>query len=228
MNHFRTAGRRAAGVAGLAALAAAPALALSTAASAEDAPSLTVSATDGLEAGQTVTVSGTGLDPQAGYYVATCVTGSTGPAGPSCSGDRAVPGSQLWVSNAQGATTPIAPDGTFTADLGAVAGGTSMTGTPVDCTASDCSVTLFYDHRNGFGTVAEVPVTFAAGAAAPAEQAGADAEAESAGAEAADTADADSDDGDAAVWWGVGGAVVAVVVLGGIAYAVRSRSRRGA
>lgn len=202
----------------IAALTAAPLVMFGTAASAEPAgePTLTVSQTDDLESGETVTVEGSGLDPQAGYYVATCASGTDGPAGPDCAGDRAVPGSQLWVSNGRGATTPIGPDGTFTADLGVVGQGTSMGGTPVDCAEQDCSITLFYDHTNGFGTVSETPVTFTAAAV---------------GGEAVDgtlseNAD-DSDDSSAAIGWGIGGAVIAVVVIGGIAYAVRRRSAGG-
>ncbi|MDN5758790.1 MAG: hypothetical protein L0H59_09690, partial [Tomitella sp.] len=118
----------------IAALTAAPLVMFGTAASAEPAgePTLTVSQTDDLESGEAVTVEGSGLDPQAGYYVATGASGTDGPAGPDCAGDRAVPGSQLWVSTGRGATTPIEPDGTFTADLGVVGQGTSMGGTPVD------------------------------------------------------------------------------------------------
>lgn len=223
--------RRAAGAAGIIALAAGSALGLSSSAAAEPAgggPQLEVSPTDGLSPGQSITVEGSGLDPESGYYVATCVTGTTGPAGPECAGDRAVPGSQLWVSNGRGATTPIAPDGTFTAELNAVATGTTMDGTNVDCTASDCSVTLFYDHRNGFGTVAETPVSYAGGAAAGADRAG-EGTADGAEAEAVDTqatAESDGDDGgSAAAWWGVGGGVVALIVIGGIVYAVRARGK---
>lgn len=223
--------RRAAGAAGIAALAAASALGAATAAVAEPAaggPQLEVTPTEGLSPGQGITVTGSGLDPESGYYVATCVTGTTGPAGPDCAGDRAVPGSQLWVSNGRGATTPIAPDGTFTAELNAVATGTTMTGTEVDCTASDCAVALFYDHRNGFGTVAETPVSFTGAAGgAPADAAGAAEgaeQAEAAESQAASEAESD-DDGSAAVWWGVGGGAVALFVIGGIVYAVRARGK---
>ncbi|WP_182357116.1 neocarzinostatin apoprotein domain-containing protein [Tomitella gaofuii] len=240
MHRSQTLLRRAAAATAVAAVAAGSLLAVSTAAAADPAvsgPQLTVSQTDGLAAGESVTVQGSGLDPQAGYYVATCVTGTTGPAGPECSGDRAVPGSQLWVSNGRGATTPIAPDGTFTAELNAVAAGTSMSGAPVDCTESDCSITLFYDHRNGFGTVADVPVTFTAAAAAGAVGTEAHASGHSTGGQAAEDAGAQSaddqasatgsDSSSAVVWWTVGGVVVALLVIGGIAVAVRRRGQQG-
>ncbi|GAA4813962.1 neocarzinostatin apoprotein domain-containing protein [Tomitella cavernea] len=240
MHRSHTLLRRAAAATGIAAVAAGSLLAVSTAAAADPAasgPQLTISQTDGLAAGESITVEGSGLDPEAGYYVATCVTGTTGPAGPECSGDRTVPGSQLWVSNGRGATTPIAPDGTFTAELSAVAAGTSMSGTPVDCTESDCSITLFYDHRNGFGTVTGVPVTFTAATGSVATEVSADREAT--GGQAAegqgtgdqstdDQASAeDSDSSSTVVWWTVGGVVVALVVIGGIAIAVRRRGQQG-
>lgn len=229
MHRPHTVLRRAAASAAVGAVAAGSLLAVGTAAAADPAaagPKLTVSKTDGLAAGETITVEGSRLDPEAGYYVATCVTGTTGPAGPDCAGDRAVPGSQLWVSNGRGATTPIAPDGTFTAELSSVAAGTSMGGTPVDCTESECSITLFYDHRNGFGTVTGVPVTFAAaGTEAVAGQA--DAAAGEPAADADQAAAEDSDGSSAVVWWTVGGVVVALIVVGGITAGVRRRGQQG-
>lgn len=130
-------------------------------------PAVEVAPAEGLAAGDTVTVTGAGFDPQAGYYVSTCVAGTSGPAGPTCVGGAASREGSVWVSNspqAAGVGTPIAQDGTFTAQLVV-----ATTAEGVDCAVDECAVTVFLDHRNGFGVVSETPVTFAA--AAPADTA---------------------------------------------------------
>lgn len=203
------------------ALAFGSALALGTAANAEpgDAVALTVSQESGLENGQTISVTGTGLDPAAGYYLSTCVIGTDGPTGPDCAGGPSDQSASVWVSNDPSATAVINPDGTFAADLNVTQTGTSMTKTAIDCDVTPCAVTLFADHRNGFGYVAGTPVSFGGAAAA--------------GASATETATeevvseevvAESDDeGSNTVWWIVGGVLVVAVIAGGaVAYSKKS------
>lgn len=199
-----------------------------------DGVRIRLSQAEAIAPGQTITVEGTGLDPNAGYYVATCVTGTGGPAGPECAGDRAVRGSQLWVSNSgRGATTPIAPDGTFTDDLSVVASGTAMSGRNVDCSEQECAVTVFYDHRNGFATLAQAPITIAAADAAQHARgsrtgANTQTDTQAAAEEAAQEAPAADGGGSAAAWWGVGGGILVVVLgsIGAVAYSVRRNERR--
>lgn len=161
--HRRPLFSAASGVAAAALLCATPGIALA------ETVNLTVSKSTGVSANDPLTVTARGADPKAGYYVSICVKGTTGPTGPQCLGDRAKPGTQQWVSNAAGATTPLAADGTFTVDLTAVTTGTTATGTTVDCAVDACAVTVFHDHRNGFDTVSEAPITVApAGTVSPA------------------------------------------------------------
>src|SRR5699024_9585009 len=107
-----------------------------------------------------------------------------------------------WVSNSQGATVPINPDGTFTDTLQVASVGETMDGRPVDCSETPCAVALFGDHRNGFVYTTDVPGTLAASAGA--------------------TSGATHDAGMSPVWWIVGGIVVVVLVGGGIAYSRKS------
>lgn len=177
-------------------------------------PTVEVSATEGLAAGDSVTVSGVGFDPQAGYYVSTCVVGSSGPAGPTCVGGASMRENSVWVTNnpqAAGIGTPIAEDGSFTAEL-TVADAAEG----VDCATDECAVTVFFDHRNGFGVVSETPVVFGAGPESPAAPTTTAAATEPAAEQA-------SDETGGAAWWVAGGAAV-VAVAGAAAFALRKRT----
>lgn len=55
-------------------------------------------------------------------------------------------------------------------ELTAVTEGAPAFGKQVDCTTDKCAVTVFHDHRNGFDTVSEKPITVNA---APATSSGA-------------------------------------------------------
>ncbi len=122
-----------------------------------DGVTATVSPAEDIADGAEVTVTLEGLDPAfGGYYVAFCGERAEGAPAPSCTGDRATPGTQLWLSN-RGGTSPLPADGVFTGTLTA-----SASGEGVDCRADSCSLTVFGDHTEGFADVVSVPVTFAA------------------------------------------------------------------
>lgn len=221
--------RRAASVAALGALALGPGLAAGAVASAApgDDVQLTLSESTELTDGQEITVEGSGVDPELGYYLSTCVAGTSGPTGPDCAGGPSDRSASAWVSNSPGATVPVNPDGTFTATLHVTRAGETMTGEPVDCDETPCAVTLFGDHRNGFVNTAEVPVTFASPAAASAG-ASSGATTVSGSGEATDAdaeqtaAESDEDSGVNPVWWIAGGLVVVALVGGGIAVSRKS------
>lgn len=198
------------------------ALALGTAAGAApgDGVALTVSQDAGLESGQTISVTGEGLDPAAGYYLSTCVIGTDGPTGPDCAGGPTDEAASVWVSNDPSATAPINPDGTFTASLTVTQSGLSMTQQPIDCEEDLCAVTLFNDHRNGFGLVTGTPVTFSAAPAAGATTAPAETTETVVEEEVVETADESSSN---TVWWILGGVIVVAAVAGGaVAYSKKS------
>ncbi|WP_024796358.1 neocarzinostatin apoprotein domain-containing protein [Tomitella biformata] len=208
--------RRAASTLAIGALAFGSALALGTGASAApgDSVELIVSQDSGLDNGQAVTVTGTGLDPEVGYYLSTCVIGTEGPTGPDCAGGPGIVGASIWVSNNPSANAPINPDGTFTTDLNVTQTGETMNKVAIDCDETPCAVTLFGDHRNGFGYTAGTPVTFGAAPAAAA-----------APATTAEASDEASDEASSnTVWWIVGGVIVVAAIAGGGAVALRKKS----
>ena len=217
--------RRAASVAALGALALGPGLAAGAVASAApgDDVQLTLSESTELTDGQEITVEGSGVDPELGYYLSTCVAGTSGPTGPDCAGGPSDRSASAWVSNSPGATVPVNPDGTFTATLPVTRAGETMDGKAVDCDETPCAVTLFGDHRNGFVNTADVPITFAASVGG---SSGATTGSESGGSTDADAeqtaAESDEDSGVNPVWWIAGGIVVVALVGGGIAVSRRS------
>ncbi|WP_164860634.1 neocarzinostatin apoprotein domain-containing protein [Rhodococcus sp. X156] len=190
---------------------------------------LTVTKSADVQPGEKLTVSGTGADPQAGYYVALCAAGTTSPKGPDCLGDRTQPGTQVWLSNSPGATAKLGADGTFSTELTVLANGTTSTGKAIDCTTTACEVTLFHDHRNGFDTVATVPLKLAAASSSSATSATSATSTPSAGAPAdsatTNTA-AESEDSSSATGWIIGGVVVVVAAAAAALY-VRSRRNVG-
>src|SRR5699024_5219489 len=217
--------RRAAAVVALGALAAGPGLAVGAVAAAApgDEVQLTLSESTDLVDGQEVTVEGSGVDPARGFYLSTCVIGTSGPTGPDCAGGPDDRYASAWGSNSQGATVPINPDGTFTDTLQVASVGETMDGRPVDCSETPCAVALFGDHRNGFVYTTDVPVTFAASAGATTGATTDAGSGETTEVEAEQiTAESDADSGMSPVWWIVGGIVVVVLVGGGIAYSRKS------
>lgn len=193
-------------------------LALGTAASAAPAGpvQLTLSQDSGLTNGQKIKVTGAGADPTMGYYLSTCVVGTAGPTGPDCVGGPDSTSGAVWVSNSPGATMPINPDGTFSADLSVTQSGVSMSKVAIDCDVTPCAVTLFADHRNGFGTITETPIVFGGPVNAAATTAAATPTPAAVDALAADQ---QGDDSSNAIWWVVGGIVVVAAVGGGaVAY----------
>lgn len=231
MNRSGTLVRRAASTLAIGTLAFGSALALGTAASAEPAGAvqLALSQDSGLANGDVVTVDGSGLDPEVGYYLSTCVIGTDGPTGPDCAGGPGDVGASLWISNNPSANVPINPDGTFTADLNVTQSGETMDKAVIDCDVTPCAVTLFADHRNGFGYTAGAPVSFGS---APAPASSSSAPATTAPAAAGDAAEIEvtevaaessDDSGSNTVWWIVGGVLVVVVIAGGaVAYSKKS------
>lgn len=196
-------------------------LALGTAASADPAGpvQLTLSQDGGLTNGQKITVTGAGADPTAGYYLSTCVVGTSGPTGPDCVGGPDSTDGAVWVSNSPGATTPINPDGTFSADLAVTQSGVSMSKVAINCDETPCAVTLFADHRNGFGNVAATPIVFGGPVSTAA------AAATSTSAEAALVSDEASEESSSnTVWWIVGGVVVVAVIAGGAVAVSKKKS----
>jgi hypothetical protein len=199
---------------------AAAALTLASAGSASADVTLEVTPTEGLSSGDTVTLRGAGLDPAAGYYISTCVAGTSGPTGPTCAGGENMRENAVWVSNspmAAGAGTPIAEDGTFTAELTV-----SGSGEGIDCAAQECAVTVFFDHMNGFGTVTEVPVAFEESAAANgAAQESSGHEGGEHGADAAE--EGGGSDGWATVAWLIAGGLVVLAIVAIVARVTRKK-----
>lgn len=98
----------------------------------------------------------------------------------------------IWVSNS--------PDGTFTAELNVTQAGETMNKVAIDCDETPCAVTLFGDHRNGFGYTAGTPVEFGGSAE--------DVEVKNAAAESDDAS------GSNTAWWIAGGVVVVAAIAG--------------
>ncbi|GGC53041.1 hypothetical protein IEU95_10280 [Hoyosella rhizosphaerae] len=62
-------------------------------------PTLAVEPSTGLTTGDSGTVTGSGFDPEAGYYLSTCVFGTSGPSGPECAGSPSERGTSTWVTD---------------------------------------------------------------------------------------------------------------------------------
>lgn len=106
--------------------------------------------------GSEITISLTGLDPAyGGYYLGICGDRPEGSPAPACTGDRAVPGTQAWLSN-RGGTAPVPGNGEAEVTLTATA-----TGDGIDCRTDTCTLKVFGDHSEGFEDIVDVPVTFA-------------------------------------------------------------------
>ena len=214
MNRSSSIVRRATSTFAVSALAfgSAAALGVSAAAAPGDDVTLAVSQDSGLSNGDTVTVTGEGADPELGYYLSTCVIGTQGPTGPDCAGGPSDQNASVWVSNNPSANVPINSDGTFTAELAVTQTGETMSKVAIDCDETPCAVTLFGDHRNGFGYTTGTPIGFGA-ATAPAAGDSADGTL---------LAESSADSGSNAAWWIVGGVVVVAVGGGGaVAYSRR-------
>lgn len=115
-----------------------------------------VSPVDGIVDGSEVTIELSGLNPAyGGYYLGFCGDRPEGSPAPACTGDRAVPGTQAWLSN-RGGSQPVPGNGEATVTLTAKAAGEG-----VDCRADSCTLKVFGDHSEGFEDIVDVPVTFA-------------------------------------------------------------------
>lgn len=115
-----------------------------------------VSPVDGIVDGSEVTIELSGLNPAyGGYYLSFCGDHPEGSPAPACTGDRAVPGTQAWLSN-RGGSQPVPGNGEATVTLTAKAAGEG-----VDCRADSCTLKVFGDHSEGFEDIVDVPVTFA-------------------------------------------------------------------
>jgi len=131
---------------------------------------LTVSQAADVQPGQTVTVSGSGFDPEKGVYVALCVVPPTNLPPSPCGGgqDRAGTGGYSeWVSSnppsyARGLTVPYGLGGTFTVTLTLAP---NMPG-GLDCYSVRCAIYTRADHTRSQDRSLDVgiPVTFAAAA----------------------------------------------------------------
>lgn len=115
-----------------------------------------VSPVDGIVDGSEVTIELSGLNPAyGGYYLGFCGDRPEGSPAPACTGDRAVPGTQAWLSN-RGGSQPVPGNGEATVTLTAKAAGEG-----IDCRADSCTLKVFGDHSEGFEDIVDVPVTFA-------------------------------------------------------------------
>ncbi|QGS34557.1 thiamine biosynthesis protein [Corynebacterium xerosis] len=115
-----------------------------------------VSPVDGIVDGSEVTIELSGLNPAyGGYYLGFCGDRPEGSPAPACTGDRAVPGTQAWLSN-RGGSQPVPGNGEATVTLTGKASGEG-----VDCRADSCTLKVFGDHSEGFEDIVDVPVTFA-------------------------------------------------------------------
>lgn len=221
MTPYSSIRRRAASTLSVGALTLGSALTLSTVVPAApgDAVELTVLQDSGLANGDIVTVTGSGADPELGYYLSTCVIGTAGPTGPDCAGGPSDQNASIWISNNPSANQPINPDGTFTADLTVTQTGETMNKVPINCDETPCAVTLFADHRNGFGEIAGTPVSFGSASAS----AGASTESTEDAAPEEVVAESSDDSGSSTAWWIAGGVLVVLVLGGGtVAYSKKS------
>lgn len=126
-------------------------------ASGKEGVEASASPVDGIGEGDHITVTAKGLNPDSGYYAAFCAKEHrAGKPVPDCTGDRSAQGTQTWITNKSGGTTPIAADGTADFELTA-----APTGEAVDCTKQACVLKIFGDHSEGFEDVVDIPVTFA-------------------------------------------------------------------
>ena len=131
-----------------------------TAASA--ALTVSVSPTTGVKAGDTITVTTTGLDGTVGVYASLCKAGASAMAAPTeCDPDQS---HMAWIT---GTGTPGSQK-----DVGrltAVAAFTSAAGVKVDCLVDACVIYVRGDHNNrtDYSLIRTVAMTFAAGNAAP-------------------------------------------------------------
>ncbi|AEF40404.1 neocarzinostatin apoprotein domain-containing protein [Hoyosella subflava] len=198
---------------------------VAAAGAASAAPRVDVSPGTALRSGDVVTVAGSGFDPDAGYYVSTCIAGSAGPAGPRCVGGSPQQGTFMWVTNnpeAPGTAIPLSDAGTFETDLTV-----ETTGNGVDCREDECAVTVYYDYVNGFGTVFESPLEFtAAGAPTTAKPPGTTVR-EPLGVNGGGTgrsATEAADDSSPLAWTALAAASI-LIVAGGIAILTRRRAR---
>lgn len=221
MNRNSTFARRAASMIALGALTLGPVLVGGAAASAATGNDvqLALSGDSDLADGQKITVDGAGLDPELGYYLSTCVVGTSGPTGPECAGGPNDVATSKWVSNSPGATVPISPDGRFTTKFRVARAGETMRSGTIDCDETPCAVTLFGDHKNGFVPTADRPITFGATGVATASSALDLNEDPEVGQVAAES---NSDGGVNSAWWIVVGGVVVALAGGGIVYRRRS------
>ena len=111
-----------------------------------------------LSDGQQVTVSLSGLNPQAGYYLAVCGPNRVGPA-PMCIGGQGPQSIQHWLSNAVRPGS-IPADGVLTTTVSVPKQGRVATGQSLDCTTQQCTIKLFGDPGAGLRDVVELPVSF--------------------------------------------------------------------
>ena len=127
--------------------------------------SLSASQVHDLVPGQTVTVSGTGFDPEKGVYVALCAIPPTGQVPSPCGGgqDRTgATGASAWItSNAPdgaGLSQPYGPGGSFSVTLVV---GPAINST-LDCRQLRCAIVTRNDHyrTSDRGQDLLLPVTF--------------------------------------------------------------------
>ncbi|MET8830951.1 hypothetical protein ABZX40_29105 [Streptomyces sp. NPDC004610] len=154
----------------------APAVAAGGSATGPEGQRLTVSKTSGLtEAGETVTVTGTGYNTEKGIYIALCVDNGPGKTPTPCVGGvdmSGESGASVWISSnppsyGDGLAQPYegsGHDGSFSAQLKVRAKDANT-----DCTASGvtCAVITRNDHTRGGDQTqtVRVPVSFGGAAA---------------------------------------------------------------
>ncbi|WP_291480480.1 hypothetical protein [Corynebacterium sp.] len=133
------------------------ATASAAAGSTTDGP-LTVDRTDGLSAGDTVTVTLDGLDTGQNYYVAVAATDGES-SDPSTYAGEMADWARVMPEGEEGGTATYDAEGNAEFEL--TVQSTNDDGT-VDCTTDSCSVKLITDHASTppFADIAAVPVTF--------------------------------------------------------------------